>query len=788
MVTAVIVAAGLSVATPSPGNAADLRGFDPGNIMSDEVFFDKSTMTEAEIQQFFAARIGACSPGATCLINWRGDTWSRAADAQCGSYQGAASESAARIVYKVAQACGINPRVLIVTLQKEQGLVTSKNPSASAWRAAMGYGCPDTAPCDAQYYGFYNQVYKAAWQFKRYAVNPGGFRYRAGQWNTIQWHPSASCGSSSVYISNQATAGLYNYTPYRPNAAALAAGYGTGDSCSTYGNRNFFSYFTDWFGPTTYNVPGAIGTFWYSIGAAASEVGSPLSGAAEETANGGGWTQEFTKGYIYVSRAGYSAALRKDSGIFQRYAAANSQYGAYGWPRFSERCGTTTCLAAFDRASIGWTSANGVQVVEEPVNSLYASQGYERGPLGVPVSARITDTSGVDRQNFTNGVAYVVGDKAFGLYGGILDAYVARGGAAGSLGAPTTSMTCGTQGCAAEFEHGVLASSGAASVAWLVTDDVLSVYRQEGGVAGALGAPTGQETTLSGGRSQAFAGGTIYVSASADVALFARSGLSQRYAQLGGPTGSLGWPTGAEQCDVSSCMLPLQRGVLAWSLATDVQLIPQSVMGAYITAGALAGPGVPSTPLISYGAGSAQDFTRGYIYTSAAGSHYLRKDSGIMARYAQLGSQYSALGWPASSEECGTGCWVRFQAGRIGWSATTGVRVVPKEIATGYDALGGPVGALGMPVSEAYSYAVNGGGIAQDYQGGYVYMTSSGSVGLRKNSAIFQRYGALGSQYSALGWPVTAEACVGTTSCSVDFQHGRISWLGSTGAITVTYH
>lgn len=787
MVSAVIVATAVSVATPAPADAADLRTFDPGNIMSDEVFFDKSTMTEAEIQQFFVARIGACAPGATCLINWRGDTWTRAADAQCGTYQGAAAESAARIIYKVAQTCGINPRVLIVTLQKEQGLVTKSNPGASAWRAAMGYGCPDTAPCDAQYYGFYNQVYKAAWQFKRYAVNPGGFRYRAGQWNTIQWHPSASCGSSSVYISNQATAGLYNYTPYRPNAAALAAGYGTGDGCSTYGNRNFFSYFSDWFGPTTYNVPGAIGTFWYSIGAAASEVGSPLSGAAEETANGGGWTQEFTKGYIYVSRAGYSAGLRKDSGIFQRYAAAGSQYGAYGWPRFSERCGATTCLAAFDRASIGWTSAKGVQVVEEPVHALYASQNYERGPLGTPISGRVADSPRVAHQSFTNGAVYIVDDEAFGLYGGVLAAYIARGGPTGSLGLPTTGMTCESRGCTAEFEHGTLAASNATSAAWLVSGDVLSVYRSQGGMSGELGAPVGQESTLAGGRSQAFAGGTVYVSDFAEVALFSRSGLFQRYLQLGGPSGSLGWPTGAEQCEVSSCLLPLQHGILAWSAATDVRLIPESIMSAYVSAGALSGPGVPSSSLISYGSGSAQDFSRGYIYNSAAGTHYLRKDSGIQARYAQMGSQYSALGWPASSENCGAGCWVGFQKGRIGWSAATGVRVVPSEIAVGYDAQGGPAGVLGMPISEAHRYAVNGGGIAQDFQAGYVYNTSAGSVGLRKNSAIFQRYGVLGSQYGALGWPVSPETCVGTTSCSVDFQHGTISWRSATGAITVTY-
>ncbi|MGA1827654.1 MAG: hypothetical protein WAZ28_05330, partial [Microbacterium sp.] len=53
-----------------------------------------------------------------------------------------------------------------------------------------------------------------------------------------------------VYVQNQATANLYYYTPYQPNAAAIRAGYGEGDGCSSYGNRNFFQYFSDWFGAT----------------------------------------------------------------------------------------------------------------------------------------------------------------------------------------------------------------------------------------------------------------------------------------------------------------------------------------------------------------------------------------------------------------------------------------------------------------------------------------------------------------------------------------------------------
>ncbi len=135
-------------------------------------------------------------------------------------------------------------------LEKEQGLVTDDFPGSGQYRSATGYGCPDTAVCDSQYYGFFNQVYNAALQFKRYAASPTSWNHVAGRVNAVRYSPNAACGSSNVFIQNQATAGLYNYTPYQPNAAALANLYGTGDGCSSYGNRNFWRIYTDWFGST----------------------------------------------------------------------------------------------------------------------------------------------------------------------------------------------------------------------------------------------------------------------------------------------------------------------------------------------------------------------------------------------------------------------------------------------------------------------------------------------------------------------------------------------------------
>jgi hypothetical protein len=227
-----------------------LSGFRAGNIIEDAVFFQSGAMSEAQIASFLSEKVKACQPGYVCLPGFRQNTADRASDRYCNGYSGANGESAARIIYKSARSCGINPQVLIVMLQKEQGLVTHTWPSDWRYTIAMGMACPDTAPCDTAYYGFQNQVYGAARQLKLYGM-VSGFRHNAGQTVDLLYHPNASCGSSRVLIENKATAALYNYTPYQPNRAALNAGYGaSSDPCSSYGNRNFYNYFTDWFGPT----------------------------------------------------------------------------------------------------------------------------------------------------------------------------------------------------------------------------------------------------------------------------------------------------------------------------------------------------------------------------------------------------------------------------------------------------------------------------------------------------------------------------------------------------------
>ncbi len=788
---AVIVVADHSSAPPA--RAADLSQFDPGNIISDEVFFDSRTMTESEVQSFFESRVSRCATGRQCLINWRGDTFTREATSRCARYQGAAQESAARVVWKVSQACGINPRVLIVMLQKEQGLVTSTAPSDYAWRAAMGYGCPDTAACDSAYYGFYNQVYNAAAQMQRYTQTSSQWRYQPGRVNTIQWHPNAACGSTSVYIHNQATANLYIYTPYQPNRAALNAGYGIGDSCSSYGNRNFYSYFVDWFGPTTYDVPGTIGTLWRSLGASGSEIGSPAGPQLAYSPNGGGYAQEFTKGYIYASGSGI-AALRKNSAIFARYAADGSQYGGHGWPRTSELCDSVGCVAAFQGGAIGWTPSGGVAEVTGAAWLVYYAQGHAEGALGAPRQAVSASPDGRgSMQRFTGGTIYLGpgGDHHLLARSAITQTYEATGGPTGELGWPTSPETCVSGACWVEFESGVLGwtpSTGVRSV----TGAVLAAYRQAGGPRGSLGVPVGSETgyaVAGGGSAQDFQGGYVYRRGTEAVALRKGSGIFQRYSALGSQYGPLGWPRSGESCSgTSSCSVLFDEGRIVWSPAGGIHVITGDIEEAFEETGGVTGLlGAPTSGEFGYavgGGGSAQDFQAGYVYSSSSGTHALRKNSAIFQRYAALGSQYSSLGWPASAETCPTGttCSIDFRSGVIGWSAAGGVHIVPDPLAPEFRRVGG-MAAAGAPTSAVFADAARGGGRAQAFQNAYGYASPAGTAVLLTSSPIFREYARLGSQRGDLGWPVASQTC-SSTSCMVAFQGGRLSLDLASGAIT----
>jgi len=222
------ITASLALITPLKAKAVDtslteyLNNQHYNNLVSDSDFTAYNSMSVQDIQSFLVAKGGYLAS---------------ATPDQLGS--GANGRNAAQIIYDAAHASypaaqgmgidestgTISPKAIIITLQKEQSLITTAGYSQSALDHAMGYGCPDSGGCDPKYLGFSNQVGWGAWQL-RYRYNVPASPFIAGHVTSIaDWD-----GTRSVYFSNASTASLFRYTPH-----------------TYYGNYNFWRLGIEWF-------------------------------------------------------------------------------------------------------------------------------------------------------------------------------------------------------------------------------------------------------------------------------------------------------------------------------------------------------------------------------------------------------------------------------------------------------------------------------------------------------------------------------------------------------------
>ncbi|SDC05991.1 Uncharacterized conserved protein, contains LGFP repeats [Geodermatophilus telluris] len=816
--------------------AADLSQFRAGDIISDAIFFDGWSMPVPDVQRFLDQKGAACrtgTDGTPCLRVYRQDTPDRAADAFCGFYDGQAQETAAAIIGKVGQACGINPRVLLVTLQKEQSLVTNSGGSnlyARRYREAMGFACPDTAPCNPAYNGFFNQVYSAAHRFKEYAARP--INYFPGRWNTVLYNPNRDCGSSSVFIYNQATAGLYTYTPYQPNAAALRAGYGTGDACSTYGNRNFFSYYTDWFGSTHEPGAAAISDAYYRAGP--DVLGSPAT-TVQCGLVAGGCYQIFARGAIYWTPATGAHVLR--GALYDAWAARGRENGPLGYPVTDE--GATGrpggAYQLFTGGRIYWTAGTGAQPVRGGMLAAWDREGRDNGVLGFPASDERPVGDGIGTlQEFEGGtIFYTDTTGAAPVRGAIRARWQATGGGTGPLGYPTTpeQPASDRSGSLQRFERGVVAYSDATG-AQPVRGAVLPTWEKAGGATGPLGYPTGPEAAgpVAGGVVQAFQRGTVHWSAStgghpvtgpvatgwderggaagplglptSDVrSLAGDAGVAQdfqggslyaltsgtvqvrgavlaRYQALGGEGGALGLPTSEEVPEGSAQVQRFQRGLVHWSADGGARVVRGALYTGWLAAGGLTGPlGAPVADETAAGPGAAQRFSSGTLYWSAAtGAQVVRGE--IARAYTAARGPDGPLGMPVAGETAaGPATVQQFQSGAIWWTAAGGAHPVRGGIATGWEAAGGLTGALGAPVGDE---TAAGNGAAQRFANGDVYWSAAtGPQAVLGDLA--RAYADNRGPAGPLGFPVAPERTVGAVR-EQRFQSGGIWWTTAGGA------
>ncbi|MDP4126306.1 MAG: FG-GAP-like repeat-containing protein, partial [Bacillota bacterium] len=161
-----------------------------------------------------------------------------------GSEVNATGWDTAKIIYNAAHWYGMNPQVLLTTLEKEQSLVTIKAGDVSTAemarriRWAMGYSVLDSGVANRcgtatnnnptkSCAGLAMQIDWAAGTFALAFEYPNS-NFPVGQTVKIgNTYPSTSW--TNVYIANRATSSLYSYTPY------------------TNGSLSFYTIFYNWF-------------------------------------------------------------------------------------------------------------------------------------------------------------------------------------------------------------------------------------------------------------------------------------------------------------------------------------------------------------------------------------------------------------------------------------------------------------------------------------------------------------------------------------------------------------
>jgi hypothetical protein len=241
--------------------------FVANDLIDDGVFDNSSSMSAAQIDSWLNSKF----PNSCISTNNRFSSPEPTGFNPQDGFTYGTNVSAGTVVYDAAKVYGLNPQVILATLEKESSVVSGNASYRCQYiNTAMGYDCPDSGSCPqnpAKESGFSKQIIYATWMLKFHEQRSEGnvdwnvqltdFPHAGDIWDNSD-DPQACYGgrmtqgyrqicpsgasnfydgyttidNTTVHLDTGATAALYDYTPH------------------FHGIQLFVGYFEQWFGST----------------------------------------------------------------------------------------------------------------------------------------------------------------------------------------------------------------------------------------------------------------------------------------------------------------------------------------------------------------------------------------------------------------------------------------------------------------------------------------------------------------------------------------------------------
>jgi len=413
-----------------------------------------------------------------------------------------------------------------------------------------------------------------------------------------------------------------------------------------------------------------------------AHLGNPLG--PEQSGPGYTW-QEFEHGRLYATPA--TGAHEIEGEILAAYLALGGP-AVLGVP-VSDETASPSGRGRYNHLAVGasvfWSPGTGAKLVMGAVRDAWAATGWDAGPLGFPTSDEQPAAGGGRRNSFEGGDVYwSAASGAHPVYGRIRDYWLADGGAAGPMGYPTSGELAGTDPTHryTAFQRGLVywTPTGGAHA---VRGAIRAYWEARGGLRGPLGHPVSEE--LAGpGRAflySMFSGGVIAYTGTSAAEVHGL--IEDKYAALGGVTSPvLGIPVTDEQSTAGGLVRFnhfAKAASIYWSPSTGAHEVHGNIRLVWTQLGAeRSALGLPITDELATtgGGGRYNAFTNGFvIYSPTTATHEVVGE--IARRYAALGREASALGYPVSGEYAVPGGRRSdFQHGSITWNGATGALTV----------------------------------------------------------------------------------------------------------------